>query len=269
MVRETFIVDRFKYTVLSENGSVGTVSVGKAVDNISGDIVIPSIVKNGDITYRVREIGSSAFSGCNDLTSVIIPDSVLGIEWNAFSKCSSLKCVYYKGNILPRIRHSDDDVDVIIDHKFYEDTPETLVSYYPIENKSWKEAIKYGTWEGRIAIPWDPETGEIYSFIIDNLRYAVHSISKERSEGTVSVIRADDNISGDIVIPATVMHKNITYYVTEIGWRAFCYCSNLKNIIIPDSVTMIENSAFWYCSGLKNIIIPNGVIEIGEYDFQG
>ena len=52
--------------------------------------MIPDIAKDGSKEYTVTEIGASAFSGCSDLTSVIIPGSVTSIGDNAFNGCTGL-----------------------------------------------------------------------------------------------------------------------------------------------------------------------------------
>ena len=73
----------------------------------------------------------------------------------------------------------------------------------------------------------------------------------------------------NIVIPSTVTYNGMTYTVTSIGNYAFCQCSLLTSVEIPNSVTNIEDHAFYFCSGLKRIEIPNSVTSIGNYAFSG
>ncbi len=69
----------------------------------------------------------------------------------------------------------------------------------------------------------------------------------------------------DFVIPRTIKG----YPVTSIGRGAFCHCSALTSVTIPDSVTSIGAWAFHSCSGLASVTIPDGVTSIGREAFAG
>ncbi len=64
----------------------------------------------------------------------------------------------------------------------------------------------------------------------------------------------------DLIIPQSV---------TSIGRSSFSGCSGLTSVTIPSSVTSIGLGAFAGCSGLTSITIPNSVTSIDIMAFQG
>ena len=74
-------------------------------------------------------------------------------------------------------------------------------------------------------------------------------------------------MTGDLIIPESIVYNGTNYSVTSIGDDAFDYCSGLTSVIIPNSVTSIGEGAFYYCSGLTSIAIPDSVTSIGDSAF--
>lgn len=71
-------------------------------------------------------------------------------------------------------------------------------------------------------------------------------ISKE--EKTCEIAKYNGSAS-ELSIPSQIDG----YTVTSIGSYAFEYCTSLKSITIPNSVTTIEQEAFNNCSNLSNV----------------
>ncbi len=84
-------------------------------------------------------------------------------------------------------------------------------------------------------------------------------------DGTYCVTAGTAKHLEDITIPSKYNGKS----VTQILDGAFCNCTSIKSIVIPDSVTSIGNYAFDGCSSLTSITIPDSVTSIGYSAFLG
>ena len=111
------------------------------------------------------------------------------------------------------------------------------------------------------------ESGQTLYYYIISKHYILSSVEPY----TVEVIHNssyNDNITGDLVIPSSVVYNNETYSVTSIGDQAFYSCTGLTSVTIGNSVTSIGYAAFSSCTGLTSVTIPNSVTNIGDFAFS-
>lgn len=74
---------------------------------------------------------------------------------------------------------------------------------------------------------------------------------------------------GELIIPASVSWNGTAYPVTAIGRYAFTNCLNLIiSVVIPESVTSIENMAFMGCLSLSSASLPASLRNISYMAFH-
>ncbi len=56
--------------------------------------------------------------------------------------------------------------------------------------------------------------------------------------------------------------------VTELEDNAFYYCTAMSSVTLPDSITKLGNKCFSWCSALEEITLPAQITEIPSYCFN-
>lgn len=111
-------------------------------------------------------------------------------------------------------------------------------------------------------------TVNAYDFVSDGLYYTKLSdgFSVEVSNKSNNTY-AKSTYSGDIIIPESVIHENLSYNVTSIGQFAF-YNSEVTSVTLPNTIVSIGNYSFAKSSSMKSCVLPPSVDTIGKAAFS-
>ena len=88
-----FEISGITYTITDAAAKTVGVTYYDDSQEISGNVVIPSSISYNGVIYNITSISDGAFSGCNGITSIEIPNSVTKIGTDAFYRCGGLKSV--------------------------------------------------------------------------------------------------------------------------------------------------------------------------------
>lgn len=299
-VGDTFEYDGLNYTILSEDDL--TVEVKKKSYYHSGHRTIPAQVTHNGISYTVTAIGENAFSGCNELTSVTIPNSVTtigkkafvgtgltsmtipnpvtSIGDSAFEGCRGLTSVTilnsvttigekaFEGCLGLKWVTIPNSVTSIGDRAFYWCGSLTSVripnSVTSIGNNAFGNCSSLSEiYVEKSSKYFSSEDGVLYNYDKTTLIQCPGAKTKCIIPETVTSIGNCAFYCCKILTSVTIPNS-----VTSIGTRAFSYCSVLTSITIPNSVTTIGSDAFYACTGLTSVIIGKSVTSIGSYAFD-
>lgn len=235
-----FEVDGITYSVKDgENVMVTYSSTGYA-----GDIVIPSTVEYKGTVYKVTEIASNAFY-LSKITSIIIPDGVKSIGYEAFQYCYDLKSVTMPNSV-------------------------TKIEYRAFEDCTSLNSINLS--EGLSVLAESLLSGctSLKSVVVPNSVTEIRALAfykctaLERVTLPVGLTSIAMRCFDSCFKLASI---DISATVTSIGSSAFNDCACLTEVKIPSVVTSIGAYAFYGCKGLTSLKIPSGVTSIDEFTF--
>jgi len=85
------------------------------------------------------------------------------------------------------------------------------------------------------------------------------------SNGAEVRINAYEGTATEVVVPAEINGLP----VTQLQTGAFCDCTHVTSVTLPDTITEIPDDAFHGCSKMTTVHIPSAVTSIGYAAFQG
>ena len=194
---------------------------------------------------NVNDIGMLAFLGCSSLNSITLPNGLKELAYGSFMNCSSLTSI-----IIP------ESVNQIDQSAF----ARSALKSCKIPNGV--ELVNYATFYDCKQL----NSIELPNTIIkiDSLAFmgceALESISiPNKVEEIGDAAFANCFALSDIIMPQTI---------NSIGAYAFQNCKSLTRITLPSAISKISKGTFIRCSSLQNIEIPSNVTTIDSLAFM-
>ena len=241
-------------------------------------------VKDLVIPDGIKEIGYCAFQGCKCLTSVTLPNSVTSIDDYAFQGCSNMNFVFNTGNLIFIGSYAFFDCSSLAEITIPEGVSEikdcvfsNCISLSSVNMHNGITKIgDYAFWGceslGCISIPNSlVEVGE-YAFAFCNGLTGVYIDDLD----SWCRIKFGDGMASNPLGYAHHLYLNgeeikdlvIPNNISSIEQYAFIGGQGFNSITIPNSVTRISCYAFWGCTNVQSLAVPNGVRLIGDYAFE-
>lgn len=230
------------------------------------------VLFNKDMTYLLQFP-----NGCQ-IAEYEMPDSVTAISPAAFTqqessveyKLKKLKCssnLQFIGSLAFQSNYTITEINLpitlqtVADYAFDNAIAITDVYYNGTEED--RDGITIGTGNDKLTnAEWHYTEPEKKTFVEGSLTYQVNEDGE-----SCSVVACDQDITGEVVVPAEVNGLKVTSIGNGDDGRAFYNCKQLEKVIVSEGITSIEFRAFDSCENLTTVQLPSSLEKIGENAF--
>lgn len=282
--------------------SLDSIVLPNSISRINSRTFFHTDISEIEIPDSVEQIDSEAFSSCLKLERVVLPEHLKSVGWHAFYNCCELTDITFPPTLCDIAGEAFDGCKGIIGENGFIIINNDLSYYYGndrvveipegVQNINGKVfyqnrrvakivlpdsvtsigAVAFGDCINLREINITPRVEDIErnafvdckkladenGFAIFNkilFGYYGHSAVVEIPDGVETIgscafLGYDNYELEEVIIPESV---NI------IEKDAFTCCRNLKKIVMPKRLKRIDNGAFSFCDHLKSIKIPEGV----------
>lgn len=231
---------------------------------------------NANMDDGVWAIGSSAFSNCQSLSGVTIPNSVISIGDRAFERCSNtarttgLRNIVI-GNGVTSIGNYAFERCGVLRHLTIPDNVNTIGDSMGSSCSSLTGVTIGSGVSGSFVIGGATSNTISYNSFLSSpiSAFAVSPNNLHFSNDEYGVLFNKNKTQLLIHPPGTTRTTyTVPAGVTSIEESAFYFCRPLTNITIANSVTAIRTFAFIGCWLIPSFTIPSGVTVFGQGPFR-
>ena len=218
-------------------------------DAPSGNMIIPAHIRCRGLKYRVVEIDTNAFNGCNDLKHLTISEGVESIRWGAFG------CILLEDTIV--IPRSLKRIESLAFHDCNSIT--TLI---------WKASGTNTNTDDELAFFY--RCNSLKKAIVDDSVDFLPSNVFRGMEGLEEIVLPNHlrKIPENMVVNTRTFREiKLPDSLQAIEGGAF-YLTGIERIVIPDKTEKLLGYCFSYCYRLREVDIGTGMKQIGSYAFN-
>ena len=213
-------------------------------------VILPSTINS----WPVTKIGEDALKDNTTITSVTIPASVTEIGSNAFAGCTNLTSVKYGGDWSKLTIQSGNPA--------VQDAANAPLFDFAFTPDNTAVIVRYKGTAADVTIPSRYKGKPVT--MIDHAAFYNSVVTSVTIPDSVTSIR-----DSAFVFCSQLTNISIPNSVTAIGSFAFDGCTKLESITLPSSLSTIQSYAFYNCGNLKTIRIPVSVTFIENFAFDG
>ncbi len=243
---------------------------------------------------EVTEIGKSAFSYCTNLTSVTLPETIIGIMDNAFDGCDSLTTIQIPARTGVIVSdafdgcHTLESITVAAGSTAFKSVDGVLMEYdgttivrYPAGKADTAYTVPDGvedfSYEAfddcesltEVTLPASFNTYNSYFQYCDYLQSIAVAESNPNFKSVDGILYSKD---GSVLYCYPAYKKGDAFAIpagtTTLAMDAFHGNKNILTVTAPDSLREIGASAFYDCMNMQSVTLPDSMDSIGDDAFS-
>ena len=229
---------------------------------------IPAGIQGQKALCGLQSIGYGAFSECERLREIALPQGLRSIGQYAFDRCKGLKKIHLPASL----------------EKIVPGSAGNAVNGMPFGGCTALEEITIAEGNVHFAIHDGALVGLDDSRIIcfpparKQKRFVaadgICEIDMDAFQGqqTLEEVVLPDGLksigSGAFRDCTALRSIHLPKGLGKLGAEAFCGCSALKGVALPEGIKDISSGLFSGCTALEEIVLPEGIVEIGASAFE-